>query len=284
MYRPAKFDGGGWRSHQYPGERQEKTFARAVLYTDEVEHISLKQFREDHHLILGGLGYDIPVLLEGFGVPADHLHVAELNPDLYKRLRQRFPKVETRNEDALTLLARRWKHNFRTLNLDLCNNLSSEEAEWVSSMLRLEAASTATTAVTLHGSREKDWSIKRMIHSKYLGLIGQDVRSKKRCARSLALHARLLQDNDDLNLLQCIPYESRNATHSAAAHMYITTFRFGGRSTPVKQLVKEPNPRELVLTLWSCGVSSTSIAKILHLPLKQVSAWLAMDSKRKQFK
>lgn len=143
---------------KYPGERPEKTLSRLVVYKSFQRLIGLKRFFEGQHVVLGGGGGDI-VLLLSLGVEPKHIRVAENKRDVYLKLTKRFPFVPIYNGDVRDVVDS--CKNLCTLNLDLCNSLTSKVVRLCTDTLsRLDGRSIATS-ITVYSSREKDLEVVR---------------------------------------------------------------------------------------------------------------------------
>ena len=146
----------------YPGDCQEKKLTRAVVYLAAMQRDGLSNFRRGHHLTLGGSGGDIKLLLAA-GVPAKNIHVAEYEPSVCRALLCRY-QVDIQCEDVLVLLAERWKYEFSTVNLDLCNKLNKQTVNLVTRVMCKESTEHATFAVTLVCDRELDKGVRRNLN------------------------------------------------------------------------------------------------------------------------
>lgn len=269
----------------FPGERPEKTLVRAYTYALVLQQEGLTQFREKHHLVLGGAGGDLRVLL-ALGVPQDHIHVAELQPKLVKNLNQRFPGMKIHKEDALLTLARCWREPFATLNLDLCGKLSHKNVAWIAAVMHADRHDKATTFITLCASREQDRDLNDAVQRS----IDRGMRAGH--ARCAVLYDELRAEDPALNGGPFISYVSRGTSvkgmQTAAAMCTVVLSRrklnmYGGRGRLVA--VDEDDgvsARLLADSFHRHGLRAPAIAPILGLSTQQVAGWFASDTRRKQ--
>ena len=263
----------------FPGERAEKTVVRAFVYSRAIKRFGLNSFRTGHHLVLGGAGGDISLLLAA-GVAPDHIHVAELQAPVCRVLRTKFPEVPVHREDALLTLARNWDSEFSTINLDLCRKLSTATIKWVDACLRNAMQERTMMSVTLCGSREIETDIMRDIER----LKNQGYDSAH--ARCEVLHLRLREQNIGLHLGPYIGYKSLTKTATGAPHvlsMCTSMFYYGTSfvmSDPYAQFGNRIDQRELALDLRKDGLRAPEVAAMLSLPRQQVAGWFAVDTKR----
>jgi len=143
----------------FPGDRPEKRVARLLTYATFLQAVGLRRFLKETHVVLGGAGGDIELLLS-LGVPSQHIVAAEYSTEDCERLRQQFPKVDVRNADVVDVVRnlKRASRPIGTLNLDFCNTLSTKTVEKAVGALNT-AVPPYAFSITLFASREKDRSL-----------------------------------------------------------------------------------------------------------------------------
>jgi hypothetical protein len=263
----------------YHSESEEKTLVRAFSYGMALYREGLSGMRANDHVVLGGLGGDIRVLL-AMGVPHWHIHVAETSYARCRRIQKEYPLVSVYHEDVLAVLAKKWKSRFLTVNLDLCKKLSNETIELVSAAVGQRSTRGATFFVTLCNSREREPDIRddcQWLEAK--------AGKHKRCA---VLRLRVQKDHPSLRPVADVCYTSRSITPKGFHHgTAMCTTVFGSRSDRALRWrgafdvssIASGAAFTLAFGLKKCGLKAPAISQMLRLPRQQVAGWFAAETR-----
>lgn len=259
----------------------------------EASRVSLKTFREHHHLVLGGFGTDAELLL-ALDVPPSHIWIAEKNKTLSNKLQCRAGTGNCRviNSDVLNVAVRiareRWP--LLTVNLDMCTKLHLKAVNKIVDVLGV-CRNPLFFAVTLCAKRETETSVLSAINSARTRLVFPEEEdwAVSALARASALDV-LMYPHLQHTTLQRACYPS--IKHFGEKPVGITTSMATliGALAP-RQAVLLPQERLNILgeddmrmgAQWlraTAELKAPKVAQLLDCAPMQVRGWFGSDTRR----
>ncbi len=204
----------------FTGDRGEKKMVRWWLYQYAISRVGKEEFTSQHHIVLGGRGGDINVLID-LGVPPENIHVAEWTRSYVRALRRQYPLVPIYKEDVILTAARLWDKEICTVNLDFCGKLRRETLDRICGVTR-QIRKGVLLAVTLCGSREQEPAM----HEELARFDDEEIPAHRR-SRALV---SLMQVREFIKPLVGIGYTSGAEGHTSA--MVTTVMEISDHNEP----------------------------------------------------
>jgi len=263
----------------FPGDRDEKKRVRAWFYTTAISLVGREKFLAQHHVVLGGAGGDIAVLL-ALGVPPDNILVAELSSSAVRKLRTLYPDVRVLREDVLLTVSRAWDRDIGTVNLDFCGKIRRELMDRVGGVVK-QLPRGVLIAVTLCGSREQEAEVRGRLND--LREAYPDLASEG-MYRSMALMLEL-KERVPVRAHEGIAYVSRgmstrnNRVNSLMSTTIFQTLPPRKRNELFLMMAEQIHVRELARALWVSGYGASVLSELFGLPRQQLAGWFAHETR-----
>lgn len=266
---------------KYAGERPAKTLVRAFTYLRFLDTCDVTRFLEGHHIVLGGAGGDILLLLS-LGVPAHHIHAADIDPQVTRTLRNKYPGVRVFDGDVLEMATHMWEYDVVTVNLDFCGKLSRALLDKAAAMRRLFPYETYFSA-TLYCSRETEEEVKE--YMKKAAALSSDKASNRADAFFWMMSERI--GFFSFKEIAAVGYlSSGTSLKGNASNRLMVTLSYTKHATKYPSRVNcradELDEKSLAFGYAGHGFSSREIAPILGRPRQCVAAWFAHETRKKR--
>lgn len=250
-----------------------KTRTRALVYLMALEEQGQDAFVSQHHLVLGGVGGDIELLLN-LGVPSTLIHVAERRLGTYRKLIEAYPAgFDVYYGDVLEMCPKLWDYKFSTVNLDFCGKLRTPLVDLVAGVVKL--TNPGMLFVTLCAAREQELGIREELVAKDLELAQLGYNHTTGHIRGAVLAEMLKLRLPAITTGASISYLSSSSerySSMSTSTYYVRDINMGNRSLVFGDLLKD---KELAFRFRAVGYKSQHIAPILGHPRQRVAKWFA---------